>query len=277
MDLFNFDHVKAEKTGAIIWYNHLPNLRKLFRLIEFCLALVFLFWIFNRLPFAIRISGEFFMRTAGVIASPIFVFFLCNAIIATLIAKSGRFSGENPATDNAETEFYEELLKNNENRCSKPLSENPSSPPRLPSHATKEMEYQDKEIISQVNNTTQTDKNGDGAVDMELYSSSDSDSDTDSHNPRVYRRSKSEKLERKPAEKVKAKKLRRSETEKCMNAVKSTGGEGLCPEDELSDEEFQRAIDEFIAKHLRFRREESLAVVLQNHSSIPETEKNLKN
>ncbi|KAF2290765.1 hypothetical protein GH714_015355 [Hevea brasiliensis] len=268
MDLFNFDKVKTEKTGSILWNNHLPSLTKLFRLIEFCLAMVFLSWIFNRLPFAIRISGEFFMRIAGVIASPIFVFLLCNAIIATLIVKSGRFSGENPSTDNAETELYEELLKNNENGCSKSLSENPSTPSHPPFHATKEIEYQDKEIISQVNVITQTGKNNDGAVEMDLYSFSDSDSDTDSDNPRVYRRSKSEKLEKKCSEKAKAKKLQRWETEKRMNAVKSTSGEGLCPEDELSGEEFQRAVDEFIAKHLRFRRQESLAVVPQNQSSI---------
>ncbi|KAF2302332.1 hypothetical protein GH714_034127 [Hevea brasiliensis] len=273
MDLFNFDNFKSKKPGARRWCNYLPSLPKLFRLLEFCLALVLLSWTFNRLPFAVRICSEFFMRIAGVIASPIFVFLLCNAIIATLIVKSGRFSGENPAADNAETELYDELLKNNEDCYSKSFSENPSSPPHPPSHATEEIECQDKEIISQVNAITQTGEDDDDVVEMDLYSFSDSHLETDSGNPRVCPRSKSEKLRKKCAEKVKAKKLRRSETEKCMNAVKFTDCESFCPENELSDGDFQRAVDEFIAKHLRFRRQESLAVVHHNQRSVAEIEK----
>ncbi|KDP44584.1 hypothetical protein JCGZ_22166 [Jatropha curcas] len=277
MDFFNFDNVKAEKAGAMLWYNHLRCLTKLFRLLEFCLALVFVSWLSNRLPFAFKISGEFFRKIAGVIASPIFVFMLCNSIIAALIFKSRRFSGENPAADNAETELYEELLKKNENRCSEPLSENPSPSPYLPFHATEQIEFQDKEvIISEVNAFSQTGEGDNDTVEFHLSSFSGSDLESDSDTPRVYRRSKSEKLDRKLSEKDSMNKLQRSETEKYINAVKSSttdAGEGLTLENELSDEEFQRAVDEFIAKHLRFRRQESLSTVLQNQNSVPEVEK----
>ncbi|XP_002521544.2 uncharacterized protein LOC8273366 [Ricinus communis] len=274
MDFFDFDNVKAQKAGAILWYSHLRSLTNLFRVIEFGLALLLLSWIFNRLPFLVTV----FLRVAGVIASPIFVFMLCNAIIVTLIVKSGRFSGENPAADNAETELYEELLKNNGNHpCPKSLSssssEIPSPSPQSPPPATEEIEYQDKEIIiSKINAVAKTASEGDDCFgEMGLSS----DSESDSNNPRVYRRSKSMKLESSYPEKVTGKKLlRRSETEKCRNEVIS---EGLCLEDELSDEEFQRAVDEFIAKHLRLRRQESMSIVLQKRSSISEIEKNGKN
>jgi hypothetical protein len=59
------------------------------------------------------------------------------------------------------------------------------------------------------------------------------------------------------------KQLRRSETEK----LRETEKENLYPQDKLSNEEFQRAIDAFIAKQMRFLREESSAIVVHNTSS----------
>lgn len=269
MDLFDFDNVKAEKASAMLRYNRLQTLKKLFRLIELCLALVLLSWIFTRLPFALKISSEYCRRLAEVIACPLFVFVVCNSIIITLFVKSGTFSGENPSANNADAQLYDELTKNTENRGPKLLSENlpPSAPPLLP-QATEEIVYQDKQIIA---HTCQV---ADDSVEVVSHSVWDSESDSDPDlcldSSRVYRRTKSEKLVRKRGgEKVTAKKLRRSETIKCGKMVRSAG-DNSCPEDELSDEEFQRAVDEFIAKQLWFRRQESLATVLQNQSSIAE-------
>ncbi|KAJ6740048.1 TRANSMEMBRANE PROTEIN [Salix purpurea] len=282
MDFSNFDTVKAEKVDAMLKYNSLQAFTKVFRLLEFCLAFVLFLWIFNKLPFAVKIFGEFFRRLAGIIASPLFVFLLSNGIIATLIAKSGRFSGEYHGADNAETQLYEELIKNTDSNrnCPKPfLTENPNL---LLSHAatatatTTEMETTSKEegvvfqekhvIISGEKASTRTRENGDEdhAPDAEIYS----DSDSDCKNIKI-RRTKSEKMERKNYVKEKKQLLRRSETEL------GSGEENLlCRENELSDEEFQRAIDEFIARHLMFRRKESMSVVVQNQiTNIAEIEK----
>ncbi|GKV50965.1 hypothetical protein SLEP1_g57642, partial [Rubroshorea leprosula] len=61
------------------------------------------------------ICSEFFAKLNGAIASQLFVFLLCNVIIATLLAKSGRLSIENLKDNNAEDELYEEVVKNIEN------------------------------------------------------------------------------------------------------------------------------------------------------------------
>ncbi|KAF9678281.1 hypothetical protein SADUNF_Sadunf07G0018600 [Salix dunnii] len=279
MDFNNFDTVKAEKVDAMLKYSILQALTKLFRLLEFCLAFILFLWIFNKLPFAVKIFGEFFRRLAGIIASPLFVFLLSNGIIATLIAKSGRFSGEYHGADNADTQLYEELIKNTDSNrnCPKPfLTENPNL---LLSHAatatatTTEMEtttkeeevlFQEKHIISEEKTSTRTRENG----DEDHAPDAESDSDSDCENIKI-RRTKSENMERKSYVKEKKQLLRRSETEL------GPGEENLlCRENELSDEEFQRAIDEFIARHLMFRRQESMSVVVQNQiTNIAEIEK----
>ncbi|QCD81771.1 uncharacterized protein LOC114177075 [Vigna unguiculata] len=77
-----------------------------------------------------------------------------------------------------------------------------------------------------------------------------------------YRRSKSENWKGDSVKTPRRRNLRRSETEKRLK----TPPENLYPQDKLSNEEFQRAIEAFIAKQLRFLREESSAIVVQNPS-----------
>ncbi|KAF9682260.1 hypothetical protein SADUNF_Sadunf05G0090400 [Salix dunnii] len=282
MDFSIFDSVNAEKANAILKYNLVQTLKKLFRLLEFCVAIILLSWIFNKLPFAIKISGEYVRRLAGVIASPIFVFLLSNGIIATLIAKSGRFSGVNYGADNADTQLHEELIKNTDNNrnCPKPfLSQNPNV---LLSHAAtetatatatetikkvEEVVFQEKHIIISEENTfisTREKENEDHDPEADMYA----DPDSYCENLKI-RRTMSEEMGRNNYVKEK-RQLRRSETEKL-----GSGEERLFRrEDELNDEEFHRAIEEFIARHLRFRRQESMSVVVENQSSnIAEIEK----
>ncbi|XAR73844.1 hypothetical protein NMG60_11007949 [Bertholletia excelsa] len=242
MGVFEFDNVKAEKAKAIRRFNRLQTLAKLFRLAEICLGLVLLSWISAWLPFAVRISGEYFRRLIAVAVSPLFIFVLGNAIVVTLLAKSGLFSGKNPAVDHAETDLYEELVKSSgkefdygyEN-CS-PSSES-------------EVLYQDKEIISEASTVARK-------VD-EVENATDTVPDKKS-----FQRTQSENLTRENLERPFAK-LRRSQTEKCR---KSMDSDEVPPEtgylvDELSNEEFQRTVEEFIAKQVKFHQAEKLAIV----------------
>ncbi|XP_021300866.1 uncharacterized protein LOC110429255 [Herrania umbratica] len=238
MDSFDFDNVKAEKVKAMRRYNRLRSFTKAFRFVELLVALLFLAWTFERVPFAVKISGEFVSRLGGVVASPLFVFLVCNVIIVILVAKSGVFS----AVHNADSKLYEEIVKNADDRSKMESRE--------------EIVYQDKEIISVVSTCTHT------FEEMEPEPESDSDAEVDT--PRVYRRCKSEKVAMKQSEEKVKKELRRSETEKCRKFENID--EKLFPEDELSNEEFQRTIEDFIAKQLRFRREESLSIVPQNQA-----------
>lgn len=78
-----------------------------------------------------------------------------------------------------------------------------------------------------------------------------------------YRRSQSEKLKGEAGKTPRRRQLRRAETEK----RREDSPEILYPQDKLSNEEFQRTIEAFIAKQLRFlREEESSAIVVQNPS-----------
>ncbi|GMI68904.1 hypothetical protein like AT5G66440 [Hibiscus trionum] len=239
MDYFVFDNVKAEKAKAMRRYNRLRSLANAFRFLELLLALLFLAWTFERVPFLVKISGEFILKLGGVIASPLFVFLVSNVIIVTLIAKSGIFS----TVSNADSIIYEEITKIAENRSK--------------SESQEEIVYQDKEIISQPSTNTLTSEE----MEPESESEFESDSDIEMDNPRVYRRSKSDKLPMRNTEEQVTKELRRSETEKYRKIENID--EELFSEDELSNEEFQRTIEDFIAKQLRFRREESLSIVLQ--------------
>lgn len=190
MEAFN---IKEEKQSTISTYSIFTGIARTLRLLELCLVLFFLFWILNRLPFALRISADF-------LRSPLFIFALSNAIIVALLAQSDlRFSSSSAA----DSEF--------------PVEER--------------LECQDKQIrencVEDVDSC---------AVTV-----------TDSGN-KVYCRSESlPEIMNGEGEKEK---LQRSETEMKVREI-------LYPQDKLSNEEFQRAIEAFIAKQMRFLREES--------------------
>jgi hypothetical protein len=187
-----FNNIKTEKQSTMKTYNLFTSIAKTLRLLELCLLLFFLLWIFTRLPFFLRISTDF-------LQSPLFIFALSNAIIAALFAQSDlRFSSS--ASDSAS--IVEERLESQ---------------------------------IKQINDTCK-------AVDVDSCSAV-----TDSGNLQVCSWSQSFP-ETMNGEGENEKKLRRSETEKVR--------EILYPQDKLSNEEFQRTIEAFIAKQMRFLREE---------------------
>ncbi|KAL6346478.1 hypothetical protein AAG906_033274 [Vitis piasezkii] len=252
MDSFDFDSVKAEKANAMLKYRRLRNVTKLFRFAELFLVLILFFWIFTHLPFAIQISGEYFRKISTVIASHLFVFLFCNAIIVILLFKSSQFSDRNLPVHNAETDIYEEFVKKSENNRPNSRSEDLSL-----SQEPEVVVYEDKQMICAANTLRPT---------CEKVVPTVTDSKRDSY-VKVYRRSQSEKLNRDRSEKSR-RILQRSDTEKCQQIVISGDDPAKTwyPEDELSNEDFQRTIEAFIARELRFRRQESLAIVLQDQN-----------
>ncbi|KAG6577225.1 hypothetical protein SDJN03_24799, partial [Cucurbita argyrosperma subsp. sororia] len=225
MDFFFFD--KAEKVSSSVpRCNLLQLFAKFFRFIEFCFLLVFISWTLSRLPIAVRISSEYFGKLLGFIASPLFGFLLCNAIIVALVAKPSQFSGHSAETER----IYENLIEKSGSR------DLPDSLAERDSSIAEEVEivYQDKQIIVE----------SESVVD----------------HPKVILRSLSEKLTRECVT-TQSEKLRRSETEKCRNLEHSH--DILFFQEDLSNEEFQKKIEAFIAKEKKFRREESCAIVLR--------------
>ncbi|KAG5050905.1 hypothetical protein AAZX31_02G051300 [Glycine max] len=224
--------LKAEKANAIPRHNNnniLAFVSKALRILELCLALLLLSWILTRLPFALALSAEFLRRLFAFAASPLFVFAVSNAIIAALLAQSRRLSSPHSADA-----LYREFLQ------TRTAVSEPHAPP---SPTPPEPVFHDKQIIADM---VQDTPSADAAAAAK------------------YRRSQSEKIKVDAAGKPpRRKQLLRSETEKRSDS----SPEILYPQDELSNEEFQRAIEAFIAKQLRFlREEESSAIVVQNPS-----------
>ncbi|KAK1325987.1 hypothetical protein QJS10_CPA01g01209 [Acorus calamus] len=111
--LFGFDSVKAEKSTALKRYRRIQKLRNVFRAAELLSAVFFFSWFSARIPFAVRISGDYLRRFSAVLVSPRFVFLLGNAIVLTLFAKSGQICTSTSASDSGDSgdrDFYGEFV-----------------------------------------------------------------------------------------------------------------------------------------------------------------------
>ncbi|MED6145923.1 hypothetical protein PIB30_029522 [Stylosanthes scabra] len=95
MEAFDFSNSKPEKGSAMSAHNIFAGIAKTLRILELCIALFLLSWIFTRLPLAFRLS-------ANCLRSPLFVFALFNAIIAALLAQSARLSPAEHRTSTSE-------------------------------------------------------------------------------------------------------------------------------------------------------------------------------
>ncbi|KAK4733371.1 hypothetical protein R3W88_007632 [Solanum pinnatisectum] len=243
--------VKVEDNAVIVKLRSLKCVAKVFRVVEFCFVVLLLLWISTRLPFAVRISGEYFRQIVGLILSPVFIFILCNFIVLILLLKSGLHSGDSSFFRNvagAEV-LYDSFLKNTE--FSGDFSSGNSS--LVPENEARDIVYEDKQTIFE--ESTVTNQKSLGSEELETVMNKALTK------PKVPRRIQSEKLNE---EKISVK-FRRSETEKCRKITNP--GDSVSPKtahevDELSNEEFQKAIEDFIAKQTKFHQQEKLAIVL---------------
>ncbi|XP_051140336.1 uncharacterized protein LOC127257878 [Andrographis paniculata] len=190
---------------------------KLFRVLEASFIFFFLVWASTRLPFAVRISGEYFRRLLNLLLSHFSIFLLSNFIVLTLLFKSRKQAAA--AGDAISDDLCYEILKNHWITSGGGRSPS-SSPPPPPENIV----YEDKQAI------------------LELPKG-------------VVRRSRSENLRRSGGDGDNNKVLRRSET-----AADKWRRRAMV--DELSNEEFRRAIEAFIARQIKFHREEKLAIVV---------------
>ncbi|KAH0688799.1 uncharacterized protein [Solanum tuberosum] len=256
MDVCDFvGGVKVEDNAVIVKLRSLKCVAKVFRVVEFCFVVLLLLWISTRLPFAMRISGEYFRQIVGLILSPVFIFILCNFIVLILLLKSGLHSGDSSIFRNvagAEV-LYDSFLKNTE--FSADFSSGNSS--LVPEIEARDIVYEDKQTIFE--ESTVTNQKSFGSEELETVMNKALTK------PKVPRRTQSEKLNE---EKISVK-FRRSETEKCRKVTNP--GDSVSPEtvhevDELSNEEFQKAIENFIAKQTKFHQQEKFPIVLHSQA-----------
>lgn len=248
MDSIDIENVKIEKSKFPSLLHRFRTIGFFFRVTEICVALLFVCWIFTCLPFAVKISGDFLSRLVCFVSTPLFMFVLGNSIVVALLTTKSTV---------ADTDIYEAFIRSGDNSSDGDLTEEEI------------IVFDDKHMIT----TTETDSDSTVArVDheSEKHSNSNStvarvdhESETKDANS-VYRRSRSEISAKQSIEKVSKPSLRRSETEKCRKIVKSCGEVPVDENLNMTNEEFQKTIEAFIAKQLIFRRRESLAVVIHN-------------
>lgn len=243
--VFEFDNPKFEKENAMLRYRRLRNLAKLFRILELCLLLVFISWISSHLPCILKISKHYFRRIIAIIISPLFIFLLSNVIVLTLLVKSGQLSTSSGYTEKSDTSLYTEFTKDvhfsvhsNAENCSAVSEE-------------EEIVYQDKQIVGEI-----------FTVDSKLSSHSIAQVKLQPEysilHKKVLRRSQTENLKTEISEKP-GRELRRSESE--MSPKSERSGESTAEiVEELSNEEFQRAIEAYIEKQLMFHKQEKFPI-----------------
>ncbi|GFP83638.1 hypothetical protein PHJA_000507300 [Phtheirospermum japonicum] len=201
--------------------NALPKIKRLLRIIEIILILVFLTSATTRLPLAVKAAGEYLRRLVFIVVSPFFIFLLGNVIVLTLFFKSRHdlFGSQHdhhhyqnsPISTDTLFDFRQEIVSNiDESRNGQSSEDN--------------IVFQDKQTIFEVTRSTSkvVDDYNSSGCGMQLH---------------------------------------RSETE-------TVGGVEVAAEmvDGLSNEEFKREVEAFIARQIKFHQQEKLAIVL--HSSI---------
>ncbi|XP_023532809.1 uncharacterized protein LOC111794869 [Cucurbita pepo subsp. pepo] len=267
MESVSFCDIRTEKMNAILKYRQLRKIANLFRFIELCLILVVISKLSIHLPSAFKNSGEYFRCLSMTLISPRFVFLIGNAIVITLFAKSGQFSGTDLSKKNSVADLYEEFIQNSEKNQRTRRAEIKYRIKQIDSgsgnvQGDASIDYRIKQIDS---GSGSGNVHGDASIKYrikQIDSGSGNASITIKKigNPeeiKHYRRSQSEKIAVVQRENPHSK-LSRSETEKSKKIVRlSEGTEQISyPEDGMSNEEFQEMVEAFIARQQRLRREE---------------------
>ncbi|PWA90546.1 hypothetical protein CTI12_AA087270 [Artemisia annua] len=226
MDIFDIHNVKVEKANAMLRYRRFRKIANLFRLIEVFLAVILSAWVSTRLPSVIGMMSIYLRHALTVVVSPLFIFLISNAIVITLVVISGQLNGNGNAGSNAVTDLYDEIVNDD-------VIDDVVNVPVI--QPEEKIVYQDKQIVSEVKPV---------------------------NDRKVYKRSQSENMKKNEGcldDEVKAK-LKRSETELGRRKSEAPATENVV--EELSDKEFQKRIEGFIAKQVKFHQEEKLAIVV---------------
>ncbi|KAL5055478.1 hypothetical protein RYX36_036160 [Vicia faba] len=209
-------NLQAEKTNAILKHRKLQRVTTLLRLVEVCVVLVLISRLSMKLPVAVRNSSEYLKDFSVFMNSPCFVFLIGNVIIITLFVQG---LGKNVHEETEQGDIYEKFVRTREEK------------ERIRKNDCITVEEGDNRVVEEVEKVKRGVKKG--------YCYRRCESEVLKKRRRVLRRCESEKKERKSIE---------GEEEMVMRIS--------YPEDEMSNEEFRRTVEAFIAKQQRIRRGE---------------------
>ncbi|KAL9231656.1 hypothetical protein vseg_006854 [Gypsophila vaccaria] len=234
MNPLNINHIKVEKANAIkLRYQKLRKITNFFRVFEIFLVLAVISRVSLQLPLTIfNLLNHYFNNMTIFLGSPQFVFIIGNVIVITLFINHGNFYN-----NKCDIKSSKIIATNND------ITTN--------NNTMKLLKHKSHGIISEENTIMAT-----------IFS-------TPEHQViKIYHRSNSEKVIRREEMKTKCCNLRRSNTEirrvkkscNCSNnnnsSSKNVNEDRHYPEDHMSNEDFRRKIESFIAKQQRFLREE---------------------
>ncbi|XP_059654874.1 uncharacterized protein LOC132301651 [Cornus florida] len=215
MDIVN---LKMEKANAIKRYRRLQKITALLRFFELCVVLILIPRFSTQLPVISRLSGEYFRGLSTTLFSPRFVFIIGNAIVITLLVKSGHHSNSSSTST-----VQDDSTKINSSRiydlCNDGVEKNRNS---------------DREQSTCVEVPTMLNTCEFGSKERKIVRS---------HSEEYFVEAKG------------GRELRHSATERCPKSV-NYGEKAAVMEEEMSSEEFRRTVEAFIAKQQKSLREE---------------------
>ncbi|XP_060217310.1 uncharacterized protein LOC132644722 [Lycium barbarum] len=242
MESLNFHNIKVEKVNAVLRYKKCERVTTLFRFIELCIFIVIISRSSTQLPFTFKLSIEYFKGLGVTLISPRFVFVLGNVIVIILFLKSRQSSAKDGSTNNVKIDLYDEY----KHKCSM----NKGSYCEQNKKQRKQIILVEQPYCEQIRRSRkQSILVRRQLVEKKLHCSH-SDSFT-TNMPKTH--------DEKPR-----KELIRSATigyRKLIvtDSVKSAEGE-------MSNEEFRRTVEDFIARQQRFLREEEFSAVVSTQT-----------
>ncbi|XP_055814744.1 uncharacterized protein LOC129884474 [Solanum dulcamara] len=238
MESLNIHNIKVEKANAMLRYKKRQRVTTLFRFIEFCIF------------FAIisRFSTDYFKGLGVTLVSPRFVFVLGNAIVIILFLISGQSSAKDGSTNNVKIDMYDEYKQ----KCSM----------NKEAYCEQSKKQRKQSIVVEKAYCEQSKKQRKQSILVERQLEK-----------KIHRSHSDNSLSLSRDEKKPRKKLNRSATVRCREVIYTDSVKPTMmmtttsyPEDEMSNEEFRKTVENFIARQQRFLREEEFSAVVSYES-----------
>ncbi|KAK6805828.1 hypothetical protein RDI58_003613 [Solanum bulbocastanum] len=241
MESLNIHNIKLEKANAMLRYKKRQRVTTLLRFIEFCICFAIISRFSTQLPLNFNLSTDYFKGLCVTLISPRFVFVLGNIIVIILFLISGQSFTKDDSTNNVKIDMYDEFKQ----KCS--MNKETYCEQRKKQSIALEDAY-----------CEQSKKPRKQSILLERQLEK-----------KIHRCHSDNSLSLSHDEKKPRKKLTRSATvrsRKVINtdSVKSTMTRTTTsyPEDEMSNDEFRKTVENFIARQQRFLRDEEFSAVV---------------
>ncbi|KAK4740184.1 hypothetical protein R3W88_003881 [Solanum pinnatisectum] len=248
MESLNIHNIKLEKANAMLRYKKRQRVTTLFRFIEFCIFLAIISRFSTQLPLNFNLSKDYFKGLGVTLISPRFVFVLGNTIVIILFLISGQSSTKDASTNNVKIDMYDEFKQkcsmNKETNCEQRKKQRKQSIALEEAYCEQSKKQRKQSILLE------------RQLEKKIHRSHSDNSLSLSHD------------EKKPR-----KKLTRSATVRSRKVIDADGVKPTMtktttsyPEDEMSNDEFRKTVENFIARQQRFLRDEEFSAVVSYES-----------